>query len=78
MKRKAKKSRDPLAGKRDATSQLYRAVRRYVVGNGGNIAIIGGIQVQECPGDNEYKYTIAVRCTGRKPSFAVNPQAEQK
>jgi len=68
MSRK-KKQRDVLAG-RDPTMQLYRAVRRYVESNSGRIIVIGGIQVQEWPGEVEGKYRVAVECFGRKPVFA--------
>jgi hypothetical protein len=53
---------------RDPESQLYRAVERYVKSNGGGVLVIGGIQVQEWPGDFDGTFTIGVRCTGKKPS----------
>lgn len=67
---KRKKKLDPLAGKRDPVSQLYRAIRRYVEHHDGNIIVVGGIQVQEWPEDSfKGKYTIAVQCLGKRPSF---------
>lgn len=63
-----KKKRDVLAGKRDPTSQLYRAVRRYVESKGGNILVIGGVQVEQWPGEGKFKFVLGVRCMGRKPS----------
>ena len=68
MKLKKKKAkRDPLAGDRSPSGQLYRAVRRFVESKGGSILVIGGIQVEQWPGDGEFKFVIGVRCMGRKP-----------
>lgn len=64
---RTKKKRDPLAGLRDPTSQLYRAVRRYVESKGGSILVIGGVQVEQWPGDGEFKFVVGIRCMGRKP-----------
>lgn len=64
---KRKKKRDPLAGKRDPESQLYRAVRRYVESKGGSLLVIGGIETQEWPGERELMFRVAVKCMGRKP-----------
>lgn len=66
---KVKKAKDPLAGKRDPVSQLYRAVRRYVESNDGSVIVIGGASLIEMPGDLKMNYTIGVRCTGRRPQF---------
>lgn len=49
--------------------ELYRAVRRYVESGGGSILVIGGVQVQQWPEDNEFVYRLAVKFTGRKPTF---------
>jgi len=65
--KKTKKKRDLFDGKRDPATQLYRAVKRYVEANHGSIIVIGGIQMQEWSGDGKFKYTIGVRCVGRKP-----------
>lgn len=62
----AKKKRDPLAG-RAPDMQLYRAVRRYVESLDGSIVVIGGIEVQEWPGDPQGKFRVAVNVLGRKP-----------
>lgn len=64
--RKPRKVRDVLEG-RDPTMQLYRAVRRYVQSKGGSLLMIGGIEVQEWPGDGKAMYRVAVRLLGRKP-----------
>lgn len=68
MKKKLRKSRDPLAGDRTPIGQLYRAVRRYVRSNGGDIVVIGGVQVQEWPEDRAGMFVIGVKCLGRKPT----------
>jgi hypothetical protein len=61
-----KKAKDWLAG-RTPDLQLYRAVRRYVESLGGSIVVIGGIEVQEWPGEPMGKYRVAVSVLGRKP-----------
>jgi hypothetical protein len=69
MKTKTKKKkRDPLAGDRTPTGQLYRAVRRYVESKGGTILVIGGVQVEQWPGMSELNFVLGVRCMGRKPT----------
>jgi hypothetical protein len=52
---------------RDPASQLYRAVVRYVESKGGSIFVIGGVQIQEWPGEFSGNFRLAVKCTGRKP-----------
>jgi hypothetical protein len=59
---------DPLAGD-SPELELYRAVRRYVQSGGGSIVVIGGIEVQQWPGDNSGVYRVAVKFMGRKPEF---------
>ena len=66
MKRKARKA-DPLLGKRDKTSQLYRAVRRWVEEGGGSVMVMGGVVTIEWPGDGIGKFTVGIKCLGRKP-----------
>ena len=61
-----KKKRDLLAG-RSPTMQLYRAVRRYVESGGGNVVVIGGIEVQDFA-EGAGKWRLAVRLMGKKPS----------
>ena len=67
-KRKTEREKDRLAG-RSAEMQLYRAVRRYVLEKGGNVVVIGGIQMQEWPHDPAFTFRVAVSVTGRKPVF---------
>lgn len=67
MKVKKTKKRDPLAGDRTPTGQLYRAVRRYIESKGGSILVIGGAQIESWPGDGQFKFVLGVRCMGRKP-----------
>lgn len=67
MKAKKKKTaRREITG-RDPTSQLYRAIIRYVESKKGSILVIGGVQVEQWPGDGEFKFVVGVRCMGRKP-----------
>lgn len=62
------KKRDPLAGDRTPTGQLYRAVRRYIESKGGSLLVIGGVQVEQWPGDGKFNFVLGVRCMGRKPN----------
>ncbi len=68
---KRKKRKDPLDGKRDPVSQLYRAVKRYVETNGGTVVVIGGIQIEQPLGGRELNYHVTVRCLGKLPGFAA-------
>ena len=54
---------------RDPISQVYRAIDRYVRANGGKVAVIGGIELQEWPDDRKLNFKIAVKCIGVKPKF---------
>lgn len=65
-----KRKRDVLAG-RAPDLQLYRAVRRYVQSKGGSITVIGGIEIQEWPGDGVGKFRVAVKILGRRPPPAA-------
>ena len=55
---------------RDSVMQLYRAVVRYVKANGGQVVVIGGVEMQEWSADGKQSYRIAVKCTGKRPEFA--------
>lgn len=61
-----KKSRKPA----DPIDALYTAVDAYVKSKGGSIVVIGGIQIQQWPGDLKFNYTVAIKCTGQLPKFA--------
>jgi len=66
-KAKKKEKKFPMLG-RSVHDCLYRAVVNYVEARGGNVVVIGGIQVQEWDASN-YRFSIAVQCCGRKPTF---------
>lgn len=53
----------------DIIDDLYLAVQQYVESNGGNVVVIGGVQVQQWPFDLEHNFTIGIRCTGKKPKL---------
>ena len=54
--------------------RLYKAVANYIKNAGGNVAVIGGVQLQDW-GDGKFNFTVAIKCTGRKPTFATrNPK----
>jgi len=68
--KKKKTNKRPILG-RDPTSQLYRAVIRYIESKGGSVLVIGGAQIQQWPGEREFNYVLGVRCTGRKPKAGI-------
>ena len=49
---------------------LYTAVRNYVEESGGNILVLGGIEVQVWPEDRRGQFRVAVKCLGKKPELA--------
>jgi hypothetical protein len=55
--------------KHDHVHNLYVAVQRYVHANGGTIAVIGGLEVQDFL-EGESKFKVAVRCLGKRPQVA--------
>lgn len=71
MKAKKKKPKyRPITG-RDPTSQLYRAIVRYVESKKGDLLVIGGVQIEEWPGDRPGMFVVGVRCMGCKPVVEV-------
>jgi len=70
-RKKSKKRKDPLAGLDKVTADLYRAVENYVKAHEGSLIVIGGIEVQHWPGDDGYKFKVAVKCLGRAPSYSA-------
>lgn len=51
----------------DVTDRLYAAVSDYVENKGGDITVIGGVEIQEWPGESNYKFRVAIHCLGKKP-----------
>ena len=51
-----------------AVMRLYKAVANYVKTNGGEVIVAGGIQIQQWD-DDPKKFTIAVKCSGKRPTF---------
>jgi hypothetical protein len=47
-----------------ATDALYKAVQEYVEECGGKLLAIGGVEVQQWPGDRPGKFRLAVVCLG--------------
>lgn len=60
-----------------ATERLYKAVENYVTKKGGKLAVIGGITIQQWPSDREMVWHIAVKCMGRKPTYAESSQGDE-
>ena len=53
--------------KKNGVAALYNAVQQYVKANGGSVVAIGGVEVQHWPGEPEYNFRLAIRCTGKRP-----------
>lgn len=53
--------------KNDPAHNLQAAVQHWVKAKGGDIVLIGAIEVQQWPGEGVGNYRIAVRCMGRAP-----------
>jgi hypothetical protein len=70
-----RKKKDPLRGKRDPLSQLYRAAKRYVDSQKGELHGIDGVQVEEffqVPawlGSGRNEWHLVIRCRGKQPDF---------
>jgi hypothetical protein len=64
-----KKSAVAMVTGKGPVESLYRAVIRYVEANGGSLAVIGGIQIEQWPGELSGNFTVAVKCTGVRPKF---------
>lgn len=59
--------------KKDSYEHLYKAVVDYVHSKGGKVLVIGGVEIQQFPGDRKFNYRIAIRITGKKPVM-TNPE----
>lgn len=57
--------------------QLLLAVGRWVKSAGGRAVVIGGIRIEFWPGDGEYVYHVAIKCTGRPPTTEAPPKEAQ-
>lgn len=66
-KMKANKSAATMITGRRPSDALQRAVVKYIESRGGSVLVVGGIQIQQWPGEPSCNFTIAVKCTGRKP-----------
>jgi hypothetical protein len=51
----------------DPTDNLLKAVGDWVASKGGSVVVAGGIQTQKWPGELEYTFHVAIKCTGRMP-----------
>ncbi len=66
--------------KPDETIALYDAVAAFVKAKGGNVLVIGGIQMLKWPDDRQHNFMIAVRITGIEPTvgFTSNDMDETR
>lgn len=50
-----------------ARDDLLNAAAAWVESRGGSVVVVGGIRIITWPEEGEFKFTVGVRCTGRKP-----------
>lgn len=72
MKKRAKK-KDRFHGLKPHIARLYKAVEHYVLKQSGTVIVIGGIQTIQWPGESSMKYTVGIKCMGRKPVYPKPP-----
>ena len=60
--------------KHDNAHNLLAAVQHYVMGKGGDLVVIGGIEIQRWPGDAVGLFRVAVRCLGNAPQKKEQPK----
>lgn len=53
--------------KDDHAHNLIAAAQRWLLANGGDALVMGGIEIITMPYDAEGKFRIAIGCLGRKP-----------
>lgn len=51
----------------DPSDNLLKAVGDWVASKGGSVVVAGGIETQKWPGELEYTFRVAIKCTGRMP-----------
>lgn len=66
---KAKKRKSPTMPAH--IDRLYKAVAHYVEKTGGKLVVVGGVQVQEWPGEGPFKFVLGIKCLGRKPKYVA-------
>ena len=59
-----------LLRRKDPTDKLLGAAANYIEAKGGKALVIGGIAIMQEPTDGEHRFSVVIRCTGRKPAFA--------
>jgi hypothetical protein len=64
-----RKKKDPLRGKRDPISQMYRAAKRYVESRKGVVYGLYGVQVETQFGAPDNQFHLVIRCRGKQPDF---------
>lgn len=69
MKKKSKGITAPLI------DDLYKAAQAYVEGNGGKLAVIGGIQILQDDPTRKLNFGVVIRCTGKLPTFCQEQPA---
>ena len=59
-------------------ASVHRVIAAYVAHLGGKVVVSGPLQIQQWPGDGNSRFTVALKCAGRRPQLKpANPQKEQ-
>lgn len=53
--------------KDDPDHNLLAAAQHWIRAHGGEVAVIGGMEVQSWPGDLPNNFRVAIHCLGRQP-----------
>ena len=48
-------------------SSVHRVIAAYIAHLGGKVVVSGPLQIHMWPGDPISKFTVALKCLGRKP-----------
>ena len=76
--RATSKSEKQLAKRGALADSVHRVLAAYIAHLGGKVVVSGPIQIQLWPGDGKFDFTVAVKCTGRKPTIKKTKQPNQE
>lgn len=76
MAKKKRKWRWLRYRKDDLAHNVQVAVQRWVHANGGTAIMTSGVQIVTFPGEGEFNYRVAIRCTGARPVMKEKADGE--
>jgi len=60
------------------SDRLLKAAVNYIEKNGGTAVIVGGIEIQKWPEDQDFNYRLAIRITGLRPNKTTPDEPRKK